>query len=75
MRILMQWVLPIVLLAVGIAIFTGGVLPQIPRHTGLRQLLGAVVVLFGIYRFVAVRIPPVPDRRRFGGDRFRPWEE
>lgn len=75
MRTLMLWVLPIVMAAVGIAIFTGSILPQIPRSTGLRPLLGAVVILFGIYRFVAARTPRGPDRRPYGGDFRRPWEK
>ena len=75
MRTLMHWVLPIVLVAVGIAIFAGGILLQIPRQSGLRPLLGAVVVLFGIYRFVMARTPKGPDRRRYGGEVRRPWEK
>jgi hypothetical protein len=75
MRILMYWVLPIVVVAVGIAIFTGSILPQIPRPLGLRPLLAAVVVLFGIYRFAAARIPRGPDNRRYGGEIRRPWEK
>jgi hypothetical protein len=75
MRTLMLWVLPIVVVAVGIAIFAGIILPQIPRQSGLRPLLGAVVVLFGIYRFVASRIPRGPNNRRYGGEVRRPWEK
>ena len=75
MRTLMHWVLPIVMVAVGIAIFTGSILRQIPRHTGLRPLLGTVVLLFGIYRFAASRIPRGPDHRRYGGEVRRPWEK
>ena len=71
----MRWVLPIVMLAVGIAIFSGGILTQIPSGTGLRPLLGAVMVLFAIYRFVAARTRRVSERRRFGGERSRPWEK
>ena len=71
----MRWVLPIVILAIGIAIFSGSILPQIPQRTGLRPLLGAVVVLFAVYRFAASRTPRTSDRRRFGGERSRPWEE
>jgi hypothetical protein len=75
MRILMHWVLPIVLVAVGIAIFTRSILPQIPRQAGLRPLLGIVVLLFGVYRFVAARMPRSADRRRYGGEVQRPWEK
>jgi hypothetical protein len=72
----MRWILPIVIIAVGIAIFTGMILPQIPRETGLRPLLGIVVALFGVYRFAAARMPrPDAERRRFGGERMRPWEK
>jgi uncharacterized membrane protein YfcA len=74
MQIIMRWVVPIVLLAVGIAIFSGGILKQIPSATGLRPLLGIVVILFAIYRFAAVRTPRAPERR-FGGERTRPWEK
>ncbi len=75
MSVLLRWVLPIAILAVGIAIFTGALLPQIPRGTGLRTLLGLVVILFAIYRFVAARIPKAPAQRRFGGEIRRPWEQ
>jgi hypothetical protein len=76
MKIVMQWGLPIVMFAIGIAIFTGGILPQIPSGTGLRALLGLVVMLFAIYRFAAARIPPADHRRRrYGGESPRPWEK
>lgn len=75
MSALLRWVLPIAILAVGIAIFTGTLLTLIPRGTGLRTLLGLVVILFAIYRFVAARIPQAPSKRRFGGEFRRPWEK
>ncbi len=71
----MHWVLPIAMVAVGIAIFAGVILPQIPSHTGLRALLGVVVILFGVYHFTSVRTPKGPDRRRYGGEIRRPWEK
>jgi hypothetical protein len=74
MNLFLRWVLPIAILAVGIAIFTGALLPQLPRGTGLRTLLGLVVMLFGIYRFAAARMQNVPSHRRFGGEHPRPWE-
>ncbi len=74
MSVLLRWVLPIAILAVGIAIFTGALLPPIPRGTGLRTLLGLVMILFAIYRFAAARIPQALSKRRFGGKRYRPWE-
>jgi len=75
MSLLLRWVLPIVVFAVGIAIFTGAILPQLPARTGLRSLLGIVVILFAAYRFVIVRTLRAPDHRRIGGARPRPWED
>ncbi len=75
MSFVLRWVLPIVVFAVGIAIFTGAILPQIPARTGLRALLGIVITLFAVYRFAVARTPRAPAHRRFGGDRTRPWED
>ena len=37
----------------GIAILFGWLFPQIPSSTGLRLILGLVVIMMGIYRFVS----------------------
>jgi hypothetical protein len=68
--------LPITFVVIGIAIFAGLFLDAIPSQTGLRPILGMVSVMLGVYRFAASRMPTRPsDRRRFGGQRKRPWEE
>jgi hypothetical protein len=72
--ILTRWVLPIALVAVGIAIFAGWMFPRLPEPSGLRLMLGMVSVLLGVHRFVASRSTTQSGRRRFGGDRPRPWE-
>ncbi len=74
MPLLSRWVLPIAFAAIGIAIFTGALLPQLPEGSGLRTLLGLVVILFAAHRFVASRAL-TGHQRRFGGGRARPWEE
>jgi uncharacterized membrane protein YfcA len=75
MQILMKWVAPIAFAAVGIAVYGGLILKAIPGQTGLHQTFGVVIVLFGVYRFVAARIAKRANpRRRFGGGRSRPWE-
>ncbi len=37
----------------GIAILMGWLFPQIPSETGLRFMLGLIVIMMGIYRFVS----------------------
>ena len=73
MPLLNRWVLPIAFAAIGIAIFTGTLFPRLPSGSGLRTLLGLVVILLAVHRFVASRTRP-PPARRFGGGRNRPWE-
>lgn len=75
MRMLSQWILPIAMVAVGIAIFTGLILQQIPATTGLRPILGLVALLLGIHRFIMTRVKRDEDERRYGGGRRRPWEK
>ena len=72
--ILMHWILPIALVAVGIAILAGWMFPQLPEPSGLRPVLGIVAVLLGVHRFLASRTTSRANRRRFGGERPRPWE-
>jgi hypothetical protein len=74
MTILMQWILPIAFVAVGIAILAGWMFPQLPAMSGLRLVLGIVALLLGVHRFVASRSVSRESRRRFGGERQRPWE-
>ena len=74
MQVISRWVLPIAMVAVGIAILSGLLLRELPRDTGLRPILGLVAVLLGAHRFVAARSGIRDDDRRFGGERRRPWE-
>jgi hypothetical protein len=76
MQLIVRWVLPIAFLAIGIAILTGLIFQQIPEHTYLRQVMGMVVILLGVHRFIVSRMVSKPaERRRFGGERKRPWED
>jgi len=43
----------VIFLGVGIAILMGWLFPQIPSRTGLRFMLGLIVIMMGIYRFVS----------------------
>jgi hypothetical protein len=75
MRIIISWVLPVAFLVIGIAILTGLIFKEIPEGTFLRPVIGMVVILLGVHRFVASRMSIAPsERRRFGGGRQRPWE-
>ena len=72
----MNWLMPAILVMVGIAVLTGWLFPGIPSRTHLRLLLGLIVILVGVHRFVAARGESPPNqRRRYGGKRPRPWEE
>jgi hypothetical protein len=73
--IIIRWVLPIAMVAVGIAILFGWILQNLPAQTALRPMIGIVAILLGVHRFVASRIMSADDRRRFGGGRKRPWEK
>ncbi len=70
-----HWILPIAMVAVGIAILSDLILTNIPPQTWLRPIIGVVVILLGVHRFVASRMMTPDDRRRFGGGRRRPWEQ
>jgi len=74
MGLLVRWVLPIAFVAIGIAVLFGWILRDLPPSSGLRLMIGVVVILLGVHRFVASRTAS-RDRRRFGGERDRPWEE
>ena len=73
MGILTRWILPVAFVAIGIAIFTGWLLPELPNRYGLRIMLGLVALLLGVHRFVASRTVSA-SRRRYGGQRHQPWE-
>lgn len=74
MSLLTRWILPLGFAVLGILILSGVILTEIPPKTGLRTLLGSVVILLGVHRFVVSRsVKPRADRR-FGGERNRPWE-
>jgi len=67
--------MPTLILGVGIAVLFGVAFPALPQGTPLRLVLGLVIVLFGVHRFVASRYGVGrPEERRFGGERTRPWE-
>ncbi len=68
-----RWILPIGFVILGVLILSGVLLKQIPRETGLRPIMGVVVILLGIHRFVVSRTPRA-DRRSYGGEFGRPWE-
>jgi hypothetical protein len=74
MPFLTHWILPIAFVVVGIAILAGWMFPHLPEPSGLRLILGIVTVLLGVHRFVASRTMSRANRRRFGGERQRPWE-
>lgn len=74
MQVISRWVLPIAMVAVGIAILSGLILRELPAGLGIRPMLGIITVLLGVHRFVAARSAPPRDKRRFGGERRRPWE-
>jgi hypothetical protein len=74
MKLITHWILPIFLVLIGLAIMSGNLIAQIPEGTLLRPIMGIVVILLGVHRFVASRIKHQPRDRRFGGDRNRPWE-
>ncbi|MBU0691270.1 hypothetical protein KKC97_07465 [bacterium] len=67
--------MPIAFAIIGAAIMTGYMLPQLPDGTLLRPIMGMVVILIGVHRFVVSRMPAAPSERRFGGDRPRPWDK
>jgi hypothetical protein len=75
MNLLNKWLMPALFVVAGIALFMGWLLPALGGGTGLRQILGLVVILFGLQRAAQARIPRQTGRRRFGGGRRRPWEE
>jgi len=70
---LTRWILPVGFVVLGVLILSGQILTAIPRETGLRPIMGVVVILLGVHRFVVSRSPK-GDRRRYGGDQSRPWE-
>ena len=71
----MKWLVPISLVAIGIAVLSGFILKNVPGQGFFRQTFGLVIILIGVYRYFAARIPKVgAPRRRFGGVRKRPWE-
>lgn len=75
MQILSRWVLPVAFVGIGSAILFGLLFPAIPASTGLRPILGIVVILMGVHRFVASRSAQPRDRRPYGGERRKPWEK
>jgi hypothetical protein len=74
MKLITQWILPLFFVLIGLAILSGYLITQIPDGTLLRPMMGMIVILLGVHRFVASRMKRAPRDRRFGGDRNRPWE-
>ncbi|MBU0508984.1 hypothetical protein KKH27_09140 [bacterium] len=75
MQVVFRWLLPVVFVGIGSAIWAGLLFPSIPAGTGLRPILGIVTILMGLHRFVASRYGRPSERRRYGGDRPSPWED
>lgn len=74
MNLVNKWLMPALFTGAGIALLMGWLQPTL-GGAGLRQVLGLVVVLFGLQRFAVARIRRDTRSRRFGGGRHRPWEE
>ncbi len=74
MKLIVKWIMPIAFVTIGLAIMTGNMLPQIPDNTLLRPVMGIVVILIGVHRFVVSRMQVTPRERPFGGDHPRPWD-
>lgn len=55
----------------GIGILAGRLLSGMPESSGIRTMLGLVLILFGAYRFVIVRFARPHTRRPYGGFRRR----
>lgn len=75
MQILSRWVLPIAFVGIGSAILLGLLFPTIPAASGLRPMLGIVVILMGVHRFAASRHVKPSDQRPYGGERRKLWED
>ena len=75
MKMIIGWVMPVSFVVIGIAIMTGILFTKIPDGTLLRPVMGLVVILIGIHRFVVSRKSVSPRERRYGGERPRPWDE
>lgn len=58
-------------LILGAGTLTGRILSGVPEASGMRVMLGLVLILFGAYRFVAVRFSRPHERRPYGGARRR----
>jgi hypothetical protein len=74
MQMLNRWLLPIAFVGVGIAVFTGAILRNLPEMGELRLMVGVICILLGIHRFVASRTVKHDPRRPFGGSFHRPWD-
>lgn len=48
-----RWLMSVLFVGIGAAIWYGWLFPQIPSQTGLRFLLGMVMILLGIYRLLS----------------------
>ncbi|MDD5088652.1 MAG: hypothetical protein PHI18_07635 [bacterium] len=75
MQFLSRWVLPVAFVGIGSSILFGFLFPAIPASTGLRPILGIVVILMGVHRFVVSRYVKPHDRRPYGGEHRKPWED
>lgn len=75
MSFVSRWLLPVAFVAIGIAVLTGALLPNLPAGTGIRLMVGIVAVLLGVHRYVASRSVAPRARRPYGGERRNPWED
>ena len=66
---LLHLILPLFFLAFGTGILFGWIFPGLPRGTGMREMLGFVTLLFGLYRGVAFLSARPAPRRPYGGFR------
>ena len=75
MKLLFRWVLPAAIVGVGIALLAGWMTLKVPAQFGLRQLLGLVVILFGLLRLVTGWSGSrSSERRPYGGSWRKPWD-
>jgi hypothetical protein len=66
---LLHLIIPVFFLAFGAGILLGWIFPGMPQGTGMREMLGIVTVLFGLYRGAAFFFAPPAPRRPYGGFR------
>jgi hypothetical protein len=66
---LFHFILPFFFLALGVGILCGWIFAGLPKGTGMREMLGLVTILFGVYRGALLIFAPPAPRRPYGGFR------